>query len=129
LDIVSYLVEVHAEDDHVAQQEFVVVDAAVAGRQLRVFLHLEQLALQLASAVRRLGTSFGLLTERNLLAPIPLTLYPRRGSRDISDIPSKHPHHQPINVPTAGVQTFSKDYPQGERAITHHAGPVQIGEC
>jgi hypothetical protein len=33
-------------------------------------------------------------------------------------------HHQPINVPTAGAQAFLMDYPQGERAITHHAGPV-----
>jgi hypothetical protein len=35
------------------------------------------------------------------------------------------PHHylQPINVPTAGA------HPQGERAITHHAGPVRIGGC
>jgi hypothetical protein len=32
-------------------------------------------------------------------------------------------HHQPINVPTAGAQAFLMDYPQGERAITHHAGP------
>jgi hypothetical protein len=30
-------------------------------------------------------------------------------------------HHQPINVPTAGAQAFLMDYPQGERAITHHA--------
>jgi hypothetical protein len=37
-------------------------------------------------------------------------------------------HHQPINVPTAGAQAFLMDYPQGERAITHHAGPV-IGGC
>jgi hypothetical protein len=36
-------------------------------------------------------------------------------------------HHQPINVPTAGEQAFLVDYPQGERAITHHAGPVRIG--
>jgi hypothetical protein len=35
--------------------------------------------------------------------------------------------HQPINVPTAGAQAFLMDYPQGERAITHHAGPVRIG--
>jgi hypothetical protein len=34
-----------------------------------------------------------------------------------------HHHHQPINVPTAGAQgqVFFMDYPQGERAITHHA--------
>jgi hypothetical protein len=38
-------------------------------------------------------------------------------------------HHQPINAPTAGAQAFLMDYPQGERAITHHAGPVQIGGC
>jgi hypothetical protein len=36
-------------------------------------------------------------------------------------------HHQPINVPTAGEQAFLMDYPQGERDITHHAGPVRIG--
>jgi hypothetical protein len=40
-----------------------------------------------------------------------------------------HHHHQPINVPTAGAQAFLMDYPQGERAITHHAGPVRIGGC
>jgi hypothetical protein len=40
-----------------------------------------------------------------------------------------HYHHQPINVPTAGAQAFLMDYPQGERAITHHAGPVRIGGC
>jgi hypothetical protein len=38
-------------------------------------------------------------------------------------------HHQPINVPTAGAQAFFMDYSQGERAITHHAGPVRIGGC
>jgi hypothetical protein len=38
------------------------------------------------------------------------------------------PHHQPINV-TAGAQAFLMDYPQGERAITHHVGPVRIGGC
>jgi hypothetical protein len=38
-------------------------------------------------------------------------------------------HHQLINVPTAGAQVFLTDYPQGELAITHHAGPVQIDEC
>jgi hypothetical protein len=38
-----------------------------------------------------------------------------------------HHHHQPINVPTAGAQAFFMDYPQGERTITHHAGPVRIG--
>jgi hypothetical protein len=36
-------------------------------------------------------------------------------------------HHQAINVPTAGAQAFLMDYPQAERAITHHAGPVRIG--
>jgi hypothetical protein len=36
-------------------------------------------------------------------------------------------HHQPINVPTAGAQAFLIDCPQGERAITHHVGPVRIG--
>jgi hypothetical protein len=40
-----------------------------------------------------------------------------------------HHHHQPINVPTAGAQAFLMDYPPGERAITHHAGPVRIGGC
>jgi hypothetical protein len=37
-----------------------------------------------------------------------------------------HFHYQPINVPTAGVQAFLMDYPQGERAITHPAGPVRF---
>jgi hypothetical protein len=32
-----------------------------------------------------------------------------------------HHHHQPINVTPAGAQAFLMDYPQGERAITHHA--------
>jgi hypothetical protein len=36
-------------------------------------------------------------------------------------------HHQPINVLTAGAQAFLMDYPQGERALTHHAGPVRVG--
>jgi hypothetical protein len=40
-----------------------------------------------------------------------------------------HHHHQPINAPTAGAQAFLMDYPQGEQAITHHAGPVRIGGC
>jgi hypothetical protein len=40
-----------------------------------------------------------------------------------------HHHHQPINVPTAGAQACLMDYPQGERAITHHAGLMQIGGC
>jgi hypothetical protein len=35
-------------------------------------------------------------------------------------------HHQPINAPTAGAQAFLMDYPQGEGAITHHAGPVRV---
>jgi hypothetical protein len=34
-----------------------------------------------------------------------------------------------FNVPTAGAQAFLMDYPQGERAITHHAGSVRIGGC
>jgi hypothetical protein len=38
-----------------------------------------------------------------------------------------HHHHQPIIVPIAGAQIFLMDYPQGERAITHHAGPVRVG--
>jgi hypothetical protein len=38
-------------------------------------------------------------------------------------------HNQHINVPTAGAQDFLLDYPQGEWAITHHAGPVRIGGC
>jgi hypothetical protein len=33
------------------------------------------------------------------------------------------------DVPTAGTQAFLMDYPQGERAITHHTGPVRIGGC
>jgi hypothetical protein len=40
-----------------------------------------------------------------------------------------HHHHQPINVPTTGAQAFLMDYPQGERAITHHAGPVGANDC
>jgi hypothetical protein len=35
-------------------------------------------------------------------------------------------HHQPINVPAAEVQAFLMDYTQGERAISHHAGPVRV---
>jgi hypothetical protein len=38
-------------------------------------------------------------------------------------------HHQPINVPTAGAQDFLMGYPQRERDIAHHAGPVWIGGC
>jgi hypothetical protein len=40
-----------------------------------------------------------------------------------------HHHHQPINVPTAGAQAFLVEHVQGagqDRAITHHAGSVQI---
>jgi hypothetical protein len=40
-----------------------------------------------------------------------------------------HYHNPPFNIPTAGAQAFLMDYPQGERAITHHAGPVRIGGC
>jgi hypothetical protein len=41
-----------------------------------------------------------------------------------------YPHHyQPIYVPTAGAQAFLMDYTLGERAIIHHAGPVQDGGC
>jgi hypothetical protein len=29
-------------------------------------------------------------------------------------------------ITCAGAQAFLMDYPQGERAITHHAGPVRI---
>jgi hypothetical protein len=47
----------------------------------------------------------------------------------VTDVFFHHHHHQPINVPTAGTQAFLMDYPQGERAITHHAGPVRIGGC
>jgi hypothetical protein len=36
-------------------------------------------------------------------------------------------HHQPINVPTAGAQTFLIDYTYGEWAITYHVGPVRVG--
>jgi hypothetical protein len=32
-------------------------------------------------------------------------------------------------MPTAGAQAAFRDYPQGERAINHHAGLVQIGGC
>jgi hypothetical protein len=39
----------------------------------------------------------------------------------------RHHYNQPINVPTAGAQAFLMDHPQGERAITHHAGPMRIG--
>jgi hypothetical protein len=37
--------------------------------------------------------------------------------------------HRAINIPTAGAQAFLMDYSQGERAITHHAGPVRISGC
>jgi hypothetical protein len=40
-----------------------------------------------------------------------------------------HHHPQPFNAPTAGAQAILLDYPQGERAITHHADPVWIGGC
>jgi hypothetical protein len=46
----------------------------------------------------------------------------------VYDIVHYH-YHQPINVPTAGAQTFLMDYPQEERAITHHADPVRVGGC
>jgi hypothetical protein len=36
-------------------------------------------------------------------------------------------HHQPINAPTGGAQGFLMGYPQGQRAITHYAGPVRVG--
>jgi hypothetical protein len=42
---------------------------------------------------------------------------------------SIHHHHQPIHVPTAGAQAFLMDHCEGERALTHHVGPVGIGEC
>jgi hypothetical protein len=45
------------------------------------------------------------------------------------DVRMSHHHHQPINVSTAGAQAFFMDYPQGERAITHYAGPVRISGC
>jgi hypothetical protein len=47
--------------------------------------------------------------------------------KTIKNLDFMNHHHQPINVPTTGAQTFLMDYPQGERAITHHAGPVRIG--
>jgi hypothetical protein len=34
-------------------------------------------------------------------------------------------HHQPINAPTAGVQTLFMDY-TGEQPITRPPGPVRI---
>jgi hypothetical protein len=51
--------------------------------------------------------------------------YPRESGVDSIGI--VHHHHQRINAPTAGAQAFLKDYPQGQRAITYHAGPVRIG--
>jgi hypothetical protein len=36
-------------------------------------------------------------------------------------------YHQPINVPNAGAQAFLMHYTSGERAITHHAGPLRVG--
>jgi hypothetical protein len=38
-------------------------------------------------------------------------------------------HHQPINVLTARAQAFLMDYTQGERAITHLAGPERVSGC
>jgi hypothetical protein len=38
-------------------------------------------------------------------------------------------HHQPINALTVWAQAFLMDFSQGERAITHHAGPLRIGGC
>jgi hypothetical protein len=35
-------------------------------------------------------------------------------------------HRQPLKVRTAGAQAFLMDYLQGERAITHYAGPMRI---
>jgi hypothetical protein len=46
-----------------------------------------------------------------------------------NSIEISHYHHQPINVPTVGSQVFLMDYPQGERAIAHHAGLVHIVGC
>jgi hypothetical protein len=44
-----------------------------------------------------------------------------------------HLHHQLINVYLINVyHTFHMDFPQGERAQTHHAGPVRMvgaNEC
>jgi hypothetical protein len=34
-----------------------------------------------------------------------------------------------LMFPLLGHRFVLKDYPQGERAITHHAGPVRIDEC
>jgi hypothetical protein len=42
---------------------------------------------------------------------------------------SRFHYHHPINVPTAEAQACLMDYPYGERAITHHVGPVRIGGC
>jgi hypothetical protein len=41
----------------------------------------------------------------------------------------KKNHHQHINVSTAGAQAYLMDYPQEERAVTYHAGPVWISGC
>jgi hypothetical protein len=38
-------------------------------------------------------------------------------------------HRLPIHNPTARAQAFLMDYTLGERAITHHAGPVRVGGC
>jgi hypothetical protein len=53
----------------------------------------------------------------------------RRGLNEVSMHYMEIYHHQPINVPTAWAQAFLMDYPQGERAIIHHAGPVRVGGC
>jgi hypothetical protein len=47
--------------------------------------------------------------------------------RPMCKLNDHHHHHQPINVPTAGAQAFLMDYTQGERAISHYAGPVRVG--
>jgi hypothetical protein len=46
----------------------------------------------------------------------------------MQNVESATHHHQP-NVPTAGAQVFLMDYPQEERAITHHAGLMRMGGC
>jgi hypothetical protein len=37
-------------------------------------------------------------------------------------------HYQPINAHTAEAKAFFMYYSQGERDITHHAGPMRISE-